>query len=388
MRGVMVSIKYKDKMERKIIIWGCTKLALYVADKLESKYDVWICDNKEEQLKKVEHHKTIVGVDLKNIIDSHNDIVLICSKSSKNCYEIASQVENIGIENIAFIKPSVEKFGSPIDIDNGENIVWYCHHGSKNNVIPRIEINVIDGCNLKCEGCTHFSSLYSDDAICTIESFKKDLERLNEIGQIIRLRVLGGEPFLLDDIGEYIVSAREILPLTDIEIVTNGLLISKVSKKNWILIKDSNVGISISPYKPTIAIKDKIESVLKCNGINYSFEGENLNVFAKNLTLDKTHDGYISSRNCHSSGCIFLRNGKIYKCPFEGLIGDFYKYYGLEKAVSFEGIDIYGKDANLVYEEIKNIALNPVEMCSYCSEDMQYFEWRVNANPKLEDWLY
>lgn len=372
----------------RIIIWGSSKLATYTADVLSNKYDAYICDNKIETFKKLKRYKLVHSKDLYSNFDIKKDIVLISSKSAKSCYEIMNQVENIGFENIGIIKPRVEKFGLPIDLENKCEIAWYCYKGKKNRLIPRLEINIVDGCNLNCEGCTHFSSLYSKESVCTLNSLEKDLKRMREIGQIVRLRLLGGEPFLIKNIDEYASIARALLPETDIEIVTNGLLIPMVEKKSWSSIRENNIGIAISPYRPTVAIKDKIQAVLTDNEINYSFEGNYLDMFTKNLTLSKKHNGKISSSKCLSSGCIFLRNGKIYKCPFEGLIGDFSEYYKLDTRIEYSGIDIYEENESEIYNNIKKVAVDPVDMCSYCSEDIQYFQWRCNPKPKLEDWLY
>jgi hypothetical protein len=378
----------KDDSSGKIIIWGSSSLALYVYEKIYEKYNVWICDNNRVALDKLENVHKIEGSRLNEIVDRRKDVVLISAKSAKNCYSILNQIENMDIENIAFIKPRVEKYCLPFDIENDDEVVWYCRNGKKNRIFPRIEINVIDGCNLKCEGCSHFSSLYDEGSKCTLDSFKRDLTRLNEIGKLVRLRLLGGEPLLLDNIGEYAATARKIFPYTDIEIITNGLLITKVSVDNWKLIRDSDVCIGISPYKPTLAIKDKIESVLENNGVQFAYEGDCFDKFAKLVTLDGVHDGYKSSEGCLSAGCTFVRNGRIYKCPVEGTIGDFSQYYSLKNPIAYDGISLYEKDDDLLYEKIKNIALNPVGMCSYCSEKLQYFDWRVNSHPVLEDWLY
>ena len=73
------------------------------------------------------------------------------------------------------------------------------------------------------------------------------------------LSLLGGEPFESSDICKYIVETRRILPNTMIQIVTNGLLIPTLSKDILDAIRENDIVVSISEYKPTHKIIDRID---------------------------------------------------------------------------------------------------------------------------------
>ena len=81
-----------------------------------------------------------------------------------------------------------------IIIQNGETI---------NDRIERFydrgefEIQIVDHCNLKCEGCNHFSNIASP-WFMSLEEFTETIKLLSEkLGYLTkRLMILGGEPFL------------------------------------------------------------------------------------------------------------------------------------------------------------------------------------------------
>ena len=138
--------------------------------------------------------------------------------------------------------------------------------------IPYLETNLIDGCNLNCKGCTHFASLFTRDEFYPLENFRRDVRRISQSCDVIKFRLLGGEPFLLKNLDEYIKIARQYLPKADLRIVTNGLLIPDVAPKIFDFIRENNFVIDISAYAPTLKILDKIKAILDLNKIIFNVE--------------------------------------------------------------------------------------------------------------------
>ena len=70
------------------------------------------------------------------------------------------------------------------------------------------------------------------------------------------------------------------------------------------------------------------------------------------------------------------------------MISDFGEFYNLKMEIPDTGYKVdQGGDKDL-YEHIKQLALEPVEMCRYCSEALEWIPWEVCAKPELKDWLY
>ncbi|MBR6713350.1 MAG: 4Fe-4S cluster-binding domain-containing protein [Selenomonadaceae bacterium] len=69
--------------------------------------------------------------------------------------------------------------------------------------ITYLETNLIDSCNLNCKGCTHFSVLFNRKEIYPLETFRRDIRILSSKSDILRFRLLGGEPLLLNNLDKY-----------------------------------------------------------------------------------------------------------------------------------------------------------------------------------------
>ena len=139
-------------------------------------------------------------------------------------------------------------------------MIWCRIDGEDIPVIPRLEINLIDGCNLNCKACTHFSSLFSCEPNYTTDEYKQELDNLDKIGKYVRLRLLGGEPLLIKNLDKYLRITREKFPNTEIEVVTNGLMIDKVSDSVMRSLGETETYLTISLYPPT---KDKLNVIKK-----------------------------------------------------------------------------------------------------------------------------
>ena len=92
---------------------------------------------------------------------------------------------------------------------------------------------------------------------------------------------MGGEPLLNKDIGEIIIRIRELLPLSNIIIVTNGLLLPKLDVNILKTIKENDVSFDVSEYKPTKKIVPKIISLLNEWDIRYRIKSMKSDAFYK-----------------------------------------------------------------------------------------------------------
>lgn len=252
--------------------------------------------------------------------------------------------------------------------------------------IPYLETNLVDGCNLNCKGCTHYSNLFKTNEVYPIETFRRDVRRLSQICDLRRFRLLGGEPLLLKNLDEYLKVAREYLPKTHLQIVTNGTLIPSLSQKILDAIRENNCDIDISPYQPTLKVADKIKDILTSNKIvfyfNYVFNRtmDKFNVF---LTLHPGNNPIKARSSCSNDVCRFLRDGKIYKCPVDALSYRLVEKFRVKSFAKATSVDIYAEN----FSSLLPMLDGNVEMCNWCAEKNRLIEWKPTNNPKLEDWL-
>lgn len=249
--------------------------------------------------------------------------------------------------------------------------------------VPYLETNIVDGCNLNCKGCTHFSVLFKREEIYPLENFRRDVRRLSQICDVQRFRLLGGEPLILKNLDEYIKISRQYLTKTDLWFVTNGLLIPSISQKLLDVIKENKCSIYISAYAPTLQVADKIKEILTLNKIPFHFNDYAQDKFRVFLTLHAGNNPLKARATCWNDECRFLRDGKIYKCPIDALKFRLAEKFGIKNFPEATGVDLYAENFSLLFSMI----YDNVEMCSWCSEQARQIDWRPSNKPKLEDWL-
>lgn len=257
---------------------------------------------------------------------------------------------------------------------------------TKNMNLELLEFNVVGHCNLNCKGCLHFSNIVEKPIFESVDEYEKDLLRLKELSIAIKkIRFLGGEPLLCNNLNEFIDVTKKIFPNTTISICSNGILITQISEKVLQSIKKNNVEIEISLYDYNKKHYKKIKEFLKNNEIIFSFF-INKSKFRKQLNNTKNQNIEKTLRKCIGKNCTTLLHGKLAKCPITMYIDRLNKKFDC-KFPSNECIDIY--DKNITGEKILNFLNKPIELCSYCTNKAVTYKWKANwkDNATLEDWV-
>lgn len=380
----------------KIAIWGKKKEAVYLMKQIRQKEESTVMcfiDNNIDEL-----HNVIDGLPIcsfeqfKEIYAQTVDAVVLAVRNGYSINCILKQLEEINDIKIGLMKPAAYDFEKEVEIiDDSNSQIFWLDRGSK-LLFPYFQIILIKTCNLNCKGCTHFANLFNKqiekDNIYLIQNYEEDLRILSQYVNVFRLRLLGGEPLLYPYLGEAIKIAKQNFPMADIRIVTNGLLIPRMSDELLSIIRENNIGIDISPYKPTIKIKEKIISKLEQFDIDYCFEGyeeEYIKEFSKNISINKENDKEKAMQNCFALQCQTLLNGKIYKCPFEALGYKLFDYFGIESNSANWGYDIKTDNINWT-NMVNNLKNNSINACKYCSDRIETFKWEIENNPQIIDW--
>lgn len=368
-----------------IAIRGAGHFGRYVAQQLvQRKNDVvkfYVDNNIDICGSVIDGIQVISPEQLYNKYDKEIDVVLVAFMDSITFFNSIVTLD----KKIGFIGNRVfeAKMSLSDDLLQDKNIVWNDASYLNKPILRSLETNIVDNCNLNCKGCSHFSNLFEHGAQIPYEIFCKDLKQVTEHVFVHQFNMLGGEALLNDKITEYIEYARKLLPYSEIQLISNGLLIPTQSDDFFKCCKENDITISISGYKPTLQIKDKIVDILDKYHIVYIFR-EDVSEFSKNIDLTGKSDKDEAVRRCHQNKCHFLRNGKIYKCPFEALGNIFFEHFGVN--INFEGgTNIY--DERLDWEKLIDGLYNmPVDACKYCSKE-EKIVWKVEHNPVIEDWI-
>lgn len=195
----------------------------------------------------------------------------------------------------------------------------------ENNMIftRAIEINAVRHCNLSCKGCSH-SSPISECKIYEPNVLEKDLTNISKFLKAEFVRVVGGEPLLHSNFFE-ILKTIKLSGISDkICVVTNGLLLDRISDDMLNYIDK----IEISIYPLSISVLEKIRN----NAINLGNKGVKVRLleytdFRESITQTPSFNQelvqliYNTCQIAHNWRCITIDNNRIYRCP-QSMIND------------------------------------------------------------------
>jgi len=253
----------------------------------------------------------------------------------------------------------------------------------EDSYLSYLEFHVADHCNLNCKLCTHYSPLVKEPVFTDYDQFEKGIRQLKKyVVDIGIVRILGGEPLLNPELPRFIRLVRSLYPAAIIDVVTNGLLVEKISDELADTMKECVAFFHISLYKPVENRISEIKKFLYEKQIAYTLSPLN-SMFYKTQTLERQEDEDFFY-SCFQASCTCLQDGKLAPCyaPFTT------KYFNKEFSQNLptdEGVDLFDPELNL--SMLKAQMLIPMERCHYCYNGAPE-EWSViGRKSKLEDWV-
>ena len=243
----------------------------------------------------------------------------------------------------------------------------------KRRELASLEYQTADNCNMNCVSCSHYSNLVKGSSLADLESTRDGLLKLKGfVDNICLIRILGGEPLLHPDLADFILMTREIYPGALLEVVSNGLLITKMSDRLIDAFHSTKAVINISFYP---AMKDKMPETrrfLDRTGITYRISPEIVN-FYKVTDLSGMLDPKESYRRCSWKFCTMLRENRLAVCSFAFMTRFFNEYFGakLPESGSFS-LD----EPKLTSEKIMRRLYEPIDFCRFCRQPGEQWPWK------------
>ena len=298
----------------------------------------------------------------------------------------AISLMNKGFKNVFIPIPELTYAELPV-VENDGLSEYLKRVPDSKPILPYLEFQVADKCNLKCNACMHFSNLIETDSFADYEEFDESLKRLSHLFYSIDcFRLMGGEPLLNPDLDKFARLARKRFPLANIKIATNGLLIPKTSDFLIKTMRDYNIEFDITQYPPTTKIINKIIGILRENRIKYTLYPP-IKSFLIRMSMGETDHNEVFYNGCLSKTCTFLRSNKIFVCPHIPMLYECRDYFGFDismdefrkNCIELDNEEIDGWD---ILERINS----PFTMCRFCSPNSKTVDW-TNVVPKREDWI-
>lgn len=182
--------------------------------------------------------------------------------------------------------------------------------------IKYLELVVTTKCTLRCKDCANLMPLYKKPYCVKLDVIKESMTNLLEaIDGIETFRILGGEPFLYDDLREVINFVSKENKIKKVEVVTNGTIYPK-DEKIIEAMKSEKVELVISDYGGLsknkcglIKMKDEYGINVRVLKIDYWLDYSNIHCRNRNkIELESQY------KKCNHQ-CTSLFNGILYECP-------------------------------------------------------------------------
>ena len=254
-----------------------------------------------------------------------------------------------------------------------------------------LEIHLSEHCNLNCISCSHYSPL-ATPKFCDVYKLRISLSKLSCFASEFRaIRLLGGEPLLNPNIVEIISIVRDSFPDTDIQLVTNGLLLMPPYAKHineifWEACRHNKISIAITVY-PTGTDTKEIKRICLNNGVNFSIYGVRTGESGFELySLDpKCRGNILNYYRCRDMDCLQLADGKIFSCSQCAYVEHLNKAFGCNfKQSKRDYIDVNNIDSKFT---IRRFRWRAKPFCKYCIFPRQKTNWH-RSQRMVNEWVY
>jgi organic radical activating enzyme len=201
--------------------------------------------------------------------------------------------------------------------------------------IPSLSYEIIKSCNLKCQGCSHFTDINNLKNKISIYQIKEELSNWNEIIEPEIFKVLGGEPLIHNELIPVLELIKKLYGKSDIIIYSNGLLLKNFDDHFGRTIADLKVKIRISVHSNNKEFLSRLEEPIERlkswkdkYGLNYALEDAIQGWQRSYRYLDNKIYPYndknpkLSWKVCHARWCKQLYKNKIYKCHMTAYLQD------------------------------------------------------------------
>lgn len=250
----------------------------------------------------------------------------------------------------------------------------------------RLELSIVDHCNLNCKGCTHYCPV-APEHVMDADRLDSNLGRLAAVDSRMfhDIYILGGEPLLHPELPRIIRMVRRHFPDTVIKLLTNGIRIPMMPADFWDACRETRTVVSATIY-PVKVDYAAIERQCEREGVAYEiFHQPKDGLFFSKHTIDDRKPGnrYINFVRCHQVGCLTLRGDRIYPCSTSAYADLINRAFGRDFVQS--DADSVAVDAVTSARQLERLKLRPTPFCRYCTA-ITPTQWACSRREPTE-WL-
>jgi hypothetical protein len=197
----------------------------------------------------------------------------------------------------------------------------YYNYFSDKAPINRINFNIVYGCNLGCDYCSHLSQL--DHGFVPLETLRQWYQTWSKKITPYRVSLLGGEPFLHPQFVDILLETKYYFKDAIIDVLSNGLLLSKKPDNIFKTLKVINAVVYLTKHFDDPMTNELFEAgiaKLKQFGIPYNFAPSYvywLKMYhqKEDIVLPYNSDFKKAWDNCGSkNSCLTIDDNCLFKC--------------------------------------------------------------------------
>ena len=288
------------------------------------------------------------------------------------------------------------------DIDR--KILYDGFSNSLDSILGRIQINVVEHCNLGCKYCIHFSCI-AKEQYYNVENYEKEISNLSRITNktLLQLDLAGGEPLLHPRINDMARISRKYFPDTTINIITNAVLLDSMDESFWKTMHKNRIRIFPTVYPIKInwmSILNKAKkydvAIVKDYVNNERFtisDSDKKKMFFKKMKLNEKGYTNLAPDHCiYNCDCAQMHNNKIYPCPIIPHSYHLNEKFGTNFKV-VDGMDNIDLDTCNSVEDIHNFFKgfkqqdSRFPFCKFCiPREKTGLTWENVPEHSIEEW--
>lgn len=233
------------------------------------------------------------------------------------------------------------------------------------------EIHVAEHCNLKCRDCCNISPFNAKKFI--------EISEVTEICAFVNkhlipdvFKVAGGEPTLHPKLDEILQTIKQLCPGVIVRVVSNGLLLHRMSEIFWKHIDQLTISNYISaPVKPQLLEQIRQKARINEVVLNVKYVEQFNEIFVEDKMEDSHRIQQIYDDCWMRHRCLIVRNGYFYKCTRAAYMNEYLTMKGLPVSAgdsSYSVEDGIPVDDPLFQEKAIEYlnSVQPLQSCSYC----------------------
>ncbi len=197
----------------------------------------------------------------------------------------------------------------------------HVYYFSNNDLFLRsVDLMVTERCSMKCKDCSNLMQYYEKPTNIKFEILKRDIDQLlSNIDHLFEIRLIGGEPFVHNDIYKIMEYTTNLNKISFVSLYTNATIPLKETSLTCHKINLDRLIFIITNYGPefsrnldhNIKLLEKLKIPYKADPpTGWTDSGQIVHIDRTEAEVTELF------KNCCGKNLLTISDNKLYRCPF------------------------------------------------------------------------